>query len=283
MNDEQRKLVEENMGLVYHVLKTMNISQKHDDYDDLVQEGTIGLIKAVENFNSELDVKFATYAVPNIKGYVCKYFRDFQARKISMPRIDYYIARKFLTTKDYEVVCNDYQVTREKVDECLYAYNSIMSINYLQQPVSNDACSKDITLEEVLVVGDNDIYESLMDRCDLFNAMETLDYKQKHATYMFYIKGYNQIQIAKLLDVSQVQVSRILSKSKDLLRDILIQCDSVNDKRVKHLVTYNNKTLQIEEWSKLTGIKYHTIAKRIARGWDLDRVFHNKQWDKEVI
>ena len=282
MNDKQRKLVEDNIGLVYHTLKKMNIYQNHKDYDDLVQEGTLGLMKAAENFNSELDVKFATYAVPNISGYIYGYFRDFSERKISMSRLDYYTAKKFLKTKDYEVTCKEHNVTKEKVDECVVAYNSISGIDSLQREIS-DNIGNSATLESLLIVDGPDTYESVIDKCDLLNSIEMLDEMQKKAVYLFYIKEYNQNQTAKIMGVSQVQVSRILSKSKKLIKDTITKGHSTNDKRVKHLVTYNNKTLQIEEWSKITGIKYHTIISRINKGWDLDKVFHNREWDKEVV
>ena len=187
--------------------------QRVSNLDDLFQVGVIGLIKAIENFDTSLDVRFSTYAVPLIIGEIKRYIRDNSSMRI--PRSMRDIAYKALMANEEFMKKNQREAsTKElskllKIDEYLLveALSSTNSVTSLSQEVQNDGNGQ-IDLESQIPDRKNQM-EDMQNRIDLHSAMNRLDEKELQIILERYFLDHTQSEIAKELFVSQAQVSRL--------------------------------------------------------------------------
>ena len=207
----KEKLILSNLKLVLSLVQKYN--QRAHNLDDLFQVGVIGLIKSIENFDTSLDVRFSTYAVPLILGEIKRYIRDNSPMRI--PRSLRDLAYKaLLTNEGYVKKYNKEASTTElakilNVDEftLVEALSSTNGVSSLSQEVQNDGQSQ-IDLESQIPDPKNDMDDSHI-FIDLNEAMKHLDKKELKVINERYFQGYTQSEIAKELYVSQAQVSRI--------------------------------------------------------------------------
>lgn len=209
--EARNKMIVGNLKLILSVLKKFN--NRHDNMDDLFQVGIIGLIKAIDHFDTSLDLRFSTYAVPLIIGEVKRFLRDNSPLRI--PRSLRDIAYKILIeTEDYSKK-NQREPTIEElsrklnIDQSLIleAMHSTHSVSSLSQEVQNDGQGM-IELENQ--IGDKkDDFLELNRRLDLKEAMRHLDEKENLIIRQRYYEGQTQSEIAQELFISQAQVSRI--------------------------------------------------------------------------
>ncbi|MEE0966801.1 MAG: SigB/SigF/SigG family RNA polymerase sigma factor [Bacilli bacterium] len=212
-NDLQLKerLIMANLKLVLSLIQ--KYQSRCDNMDDLFQVGIIGLIKAIDHFDTSLDLRFSTYAVPLIIGEVKRFLRDNSPLRI--PRSLRDIAYKILIeTEDYSKK-NQREPTIEElsrklnIDQSLIleAMHSTHSVSSLSQEVQNDGQGM-IELENQ--IGDKkDDFLELNRRLDLKEAMRHLDEKENLIIRQRYYEGQTQSEIAQELFISQAQVSRI--------------------------------------------------------------------------
>ena len=211
-NEEfKEKLVLSNLRLVLSIAQKYH--QRVNNLDDLFQVGVIGLIKAIDNFNLDLDVRFSTYAVPLVIGEMKRYLRDNSPMRI--PRSLRDLAYKaLLENEEYMKKYHREATAKElskilEVDESLLveALSSTHGVSSLSQEVQNDGNGQ-IDLESQIPDKKNHI-DQVNDYIDLHDAMNYLDEKELQIINERYFQGHTQSEIAKDLFVSQAQISRI--------------------------------------------------------------------------
>lgn len=216
--DDRDKKITENIGLVHSIANRFR--NRGADYDDLFQAGCVGLIKAVDNFDESKGFAFSTYAVPVIMGEIKRIFRDGGAIKISRSLKEKSIKvqamrDKFLSKNLREPTVSElaslsgYDV--EELSEILNIINPVVSINMLTEEGS----------EEIdIPVDDSD---KMFDRLSLEQVMKTLTETERLLIEYRFYQGKTQCETAKILNVSQVQVSR---KEKAILLKMRNKLDS---------------------------------------------------------
>lgn len=211
------EIIEQNLGLVHSCCK--KFSNRGIEYDDLYSAGCIGLIKAVDNFDPTLGYKLSTYAVPVILGEIKRLFRDGSIIKVSR-------SLKELSLKALKIA-NEYKSEHEtdipmsllakKLGVDVYKASEALS---LSTPVmSLTACTEDG--EKELDIPTSSIEESLIEKMSLHDVINTLDDTEKELIKLRYYKHKTQTEVAKVLSMTQVQVSRKEKKILTLMREKL--------------------------------------------------------------
>ena len=215
-------IIEENMGLVRSI--ALRFRDRGTDYDDLVQIGTIGMIKAVRSFEISREVVFSTYAVPLIMGEIKRHLRDDGPIKVSRiyKKLSMEIGRarnKILTDEGREPsvlelakICG---VTQEEVAIALETVNPIAS---LSETFGED---DKLTLESQLASNDHEI-EKMNDKIALGQAISNLPQDWQKIITRRYYRNMTQQQVADALGLSQVKISREEKKILAALRQELI-------------------------------------------------------------
>lgn len=224
-NEEAReKLILDNVGLVWSVVK--RFMNRGYESEDLFQIGSIGLMKAVDKFDLSYDVKFSTYAVPMITGEIRRFLRDDGMIKVSRSLKE----NAYKIMKAREQFCQQHQreatleeisqltnITKEEIVTSLEASNEVQS---LHQPAYQKDGSE-IELMEKLFKEENET-EKIVDHVLLNEAMKYLEKEEKEIIWYRYFEGKTQQEIAKLFNISQVQVSRVEKKILKKLREQMI-------------------------------------------------------------
>lgn len=205
-------LIMGNLKLILSVIKKINYPSNIDP-DDLFQIGCIGLMKAIDNFNIELNVAFSTYAIPMIIGEIKRYIRDHSNLKISRQIRD--LAYKILKCKDQFVVEHKREPTCLELAKILNvdawdiyeALNSINCVVSLQDPIFND--NGDSLSYQDQISDTYDIIEKITNKATLKDGINQLESTQKKVILARYYHGMTQEEIAHELFISQAQVSRL--------------------------------------------------------------------------
>ena len=214
------KRIEDNMGLVYSVVK--RFLGRGTEYEDLVQIGSIGLIKASENFDESKGFCFSTYAVPMIIGEIKRFLRDDGAVKVSRTlkenagKIGYAkekLAKETGRSPTLSELEKETGLTKEEIAEALDAVRPVTSI-YEQNEDDTYVLDKIVTKESE--------EEKNIERIFLKELLDSLDNRSRKVILLRYFKEETQQQVADRLGVSQVQVSRIEKKVLETLRK---QCE----------------------------------------------------------
>ena len=212
-----------NLKLVLSVVKKVNFSSSVDP-DDLFQVGCIGLIKSIDNFNTDLNVAFSTYAIPMILGEIKRYIRDNSNVKISRQIKD--LAYKILKCKEeYIGKFNKEPSTLEiskllneplyKIDEALQSLNCVVS---LSDGIISDSGEEMTFIDHIS--DDYNFEERFINQNTLKNGIEKLDNTSKQIILSRYYKGLTQEEIAKELFISQAQVSRLEKSAISYLKKL---------------------------------------------------------------
>lgn len=213
-------LVMGNLRLVLSVVTKFNI--KNDSADDLFQVGCIGLIKAIDNFNLDLDVRFSTYAVPMIIGEIRRFQRDNTAVRVSRGMRD--LAYKALTVKEKLIRENQREPTLTEIAKGVDAdeRNVAEAMEAIVDPIS--------IFDSVWGEGDDTMYvidkladenegdDAWVESISLREALKKLTPKEKNIIDHRFYKGKTQMEIADEIGISQAQVSRIEKGAIEKLR-----------------------------------------------------------------
>ena len=223
----QAILVEKNIGLVWSIVK--RFQNRGYETEDLFQIGCIGLIKSINKFDDKFDVKFSTYAVPMIIGEIKRFIRDDGIIKVSRSLKE--VANKARITKEImskelgrEPSINEISI-RLKVssEELVMALEAGYAPESLYSTIGEGDSSPMLLIDKIN--GENNSNEvDLIDKIALRQVVETLNPREKQIIILRYFKEKTQFQIAKLLGISQVQVSRI---EKRILEDLRKKINSV--------------------------------------------------------
>ena len=220
-------LIDGNLRLVLSIIQ--RFGSKVRDADDLFQVGCIGLIKAVDHFNTELDVKFSTYAVPMIIGEIRRYLRDNNTIRVSRSMRD--TAYKALQARDKlmrkmsaEPTVSDIAAELAKdgdiktPEEIAEALEAIVEPVSLYEPVYSDSSSGDniYIMDQLSDLSSTD--EALLEDISLGEALKALNERERKIIDMRFFKGKTQMEIAAEIGISQAQVSRLEKGALERMR-----------------------------------------------------------------
>lgn len=208
------RVIEMNLPLVSSISK--KFLNRGYDYEDIFQIGSIGLVKAIKNFDPSFNVKFSTYAVPMIIGEIKRFIRDDGIIKVS--RTVKSLARRIhfdkeQLTKDLgrdptiEEISKYSQIAKEDI---VFAIEASTGVHYLYDTIHQDDGAPVLLIDKLSEKGVEDT--EMIDRIALKEALRSLDTKSRQIIMLRYFKDKTQVQVAKLLGISQVQVSRIEKK-----------------------------------------------------------------------
>jgi RNA polymerase sporulation-specific sigma factor len=218
-NTAKETLVVENTGLIWSVAR--RFLGRGTEADDLYQLGCLGFLKAVEGFDQQFGTQFSTYAVPKISGEIRRFLRDDGAVKISRS-----IKEKSATIKaarNQLINANGKEPTVQEIaaytglaiEDIATAEGAMSCIESMQQETGEDGFS----LENVL--SDTEPEEVIVEKIALRQGIAQLPEKEATVVKLRYFHGLTQERVAKVLSVSQVQVSRIEKKALSKLKELL--------------------------------------------------------------
>ncbi|MDE5974514.1 MAG: RNA polymerase sporulation sigma factor SigG [Eubacterium sp.] len=204
------ELIKGNLRLVLSVIQ--RFSNRGENMDDLFQVGVIGLIKAIDNFNLDLDVRFSTYAVPMCIGEIRRYLRDDNAVRVSRSMRD--TAYKAMQVKERLINENQKEPTVEEIakelgmkkSDVVLALEAIVDPVSLYEPVYNDGGDTIYVMDQV---GDSNSDTDWIDEIMIKDEINRLDDRERNIMYLRFMQGKTQMEVAKEVGISQAQVSRL--------------------------------------------------------------------------
>ena len=212
-------LITENAGLIWSIAR--RYTGRGTELDDLYQIGCVGFLKAVEGFDLNFGTQFSTYAVPKISGEIRRFLRDDGAVKVSRGLKEQASAirsaRNHLTNAlgrepSIQEIARQTGLTAEEIALAETATSATESIQ-------NEAGDTGFTLENILT--DTESEERMVEKIALTQAMERIPEREALVIKLRYFHGMTQQRVAKILEVSQVQVSRIEKKALLHLKELL--------------------------------------------------------------
>lgn len=215
----REELINGNLRLVLSVIQ--RFSSRGENLDDLFQVGCIGLIKAIDNFDIDLGLKFSTYAVPMIIGEVRRYLRDYAPIRVSRSLRDTaYNAMKIKeriineTQKEpsVEEIAKEMGVKKENV---VIALEAIVEPVSLYEPVYFDAGDTIYVMDQI---GDSNTDVNWIDEILLKKAINNLGEREKTILSLRFMNGMTQTEVAKEIGISQAQVSRLEKGALDKIK-----------------------------------------------------------------
>jgi len=207
----RNELIDGNLRLVLSIVQ--RFANRKENMDDLFQVGCIGLIKAIDNFNTDLDVKFSTYAVPMIIGEIRRYLRDNNSIRVSRSVRDLaykslqakeLLTKKLLREPTIEEIANEVGEGQEDVS---HAMEAIIEPVSLYDSVFNDGGDSIYVIDQV---SDHSVDDEIwLEDIALREAMKKLGKREKKIINMRFFNGKTQMEIADEIGISQAQVSRL--------------------------------------------------------------------------
>lgn len=204
------EMIQGNLKLVLSVIQ--RFSNRGEPLDDLFQVGCMGLIKAIDNFNTDLQVRFSTYAVPMIIGEVRRYLRDNNSVRVSRSLRDTAYkaiqAREKLSNKlnrepRVEEIAKELDMNKEDV---VIALEAIVEPVSLYEPVYNEGGDAIYVMDQI---GDRNTPDSWMDEIMIKDSIKKLSQREKNILNLRFMLGKTQTEVAKEIGISQAQVSRL--------------------------------------------------------------------------
>ena len=213
-------LIENNKGLIWNIVK--RFQGRSHDIEDLYQVGVMGFIKCIKRFDSSFEVKLSTYAVPYILGEIKRYIRDNGPIKISRSLKE--MATKVMTIKtEYyrkngreiklEEMAKILKISKEELSLVLEAVQPVDSIDEQLYEESGDG----MTLLDK-IGGQKDEASEITNRLCIEQIIKNLKDQEREVILLRYYRGKTQTEIAKILGITQVQVSRIERKTLQLMK-----------------------------------------------------------------
>lgn len=212
-----------NLRLVLSVIK--RFSGSNENADDLFQIGCIGLIKAIDNFNTELDVKFSTYAVPMIIGEIRRYLRDYNSIRVSRSLRD--IAYKAIYAKEHylkehlkeptiDEIAKEIHIEKEMI---VYALDAIQNPVSLYEPVYTEGGDTLYVMDQISDRKNKE--DNWIENLSLQNAMDRLGSRERKIVELRYFQGKTQMEVSEEIGISQAQVSRLEKNALRTMKNYL--------------------------------------------------------------
>lgn len=219
----EETLIKRNVGLISSIAK--RFLNRGYEFEDLFQIGSIGLIKAIKNFDPKFSVKFSTYAVPMIMGEIKRFIRDDGIIKVSRSMKDTAKKARILREKLSKELGRDptiLEISNElgiSSEDLAVAMDSMISPEYLYDIIHQDDGSPVLLIDKL--GEEKDIDSEITDRIALKEVLDKLDPKARQIIILRYFKDKTQTEIARMMGISQVQVSRIEKKVLAKMREIM--------------------------------------------------------------
>ena len=207
----RERLISGNLRLVLSVIQ--KFAGRGENADDLFQVGCIGLIKAIDNFNTDLNVRFSTYGVPMIVGEIRRYLRDNSAVRVSRSMRD--TAYKVLQAREQYVAEHQREPSIEEIskkigirrEDVVMALDAISDPVSLFEPVYSDGGDALCVMDQVRDAKNTD--ESWLERIALREAIAALGERERKILDMRFFQGKTQMEVSAEVGISQAQVSRL--------------------------------------------------------------------------
>ena len=223
-DEEARELyIKGNLRLVLSVIK--RFSGSSENMDDLFQIGCIGLIKAIDNFDTTLNVKFSTYAVPMIIGEIRRYLRDNNSIRVSRSLRD--IAYRAIYAKETYMknnlkeptiaeIANEIGIEKETI---VYAMDAIQNPVSLFEPVYTEGGDTLYVMDQISDKKNRE--ENWVETLSLREAINRLNQRERHIIDLRFYEGKTQMEVAQEIGISQAQVSRLEKNALKTMRNYL--------------------------------------------------------------
>ncbi|HEX2985822.1 MAG TPA: RNA polymerase sporulation sigma factor SigG [Caproiciproducens sp.] len=212
-------LIKGNLRLVLSVIQ--RFTNRGENLDDLFQVGCIGLIKAIDHFDTEQGVRFSTYGVPMIIGEIRRYLRDNNSIRVSRSLRD--TAYKAMQVKEKMTSQNNREPSIDEIakeldlprEDVVLALESIVEPVSLYEPVFSDGGDTIYVMDQV---GDNNDDTNWLDEIALKEAIKDLNNREKRILSMRFFQGKTQMEVASEIGISQAQVSRLEKAALDKIK-----------------------------------------------------------------
>ena len=222
--EAREEYIQGNLRLVLSVIK--RFSSSNENVDDLFQIGCIGLIKAIDNFDSSLNVKFSTYAVPMIIGEIRRFLRDNNAIRVSRSLKDTaykaIYARESLTKRNLKEptiaeVAEEIGISKEDI---VYALDAIQNPMSLYDPVYTEGGDTLYVMDQISDKKNKE--ENWVEHISLSDAMKRLNDREHEIITLRFFEGKTQMEVAESIGISQAQVSRLEKNALKVMKNYLI-------------------------------------------------------------
>ena len=224
-NEEAREeYIKGNLRLVLSVIK--RFANSNENADDLFQIGCVGLMKAVDNFDPDREVKFSTYAVPMIIGEIRRYLRDNNSIRVSRSLRD--TAYKAIYAKEGYLKRNMKEPTVQEIaeeigiakEDIVFALDAIQAPVSLYEPVYSDGGDTLYVMDQVSDKKNRE--ENWIEELSLEAAMERLNERERYIIRLRFFEGKTQMEVAEQIEISQAQVSRLEKNALKVMRLYLL-------------------------------------------------------------
>ncbi len=213
------KFIVANLRLVLSVVQ--RFGGHSDKADDMFQVGCVGLLKALDNFDETLNVRFSTYAVPMIVGEIRRFLRDNNSVRVSRSIRD--VAYKALQAKEQYINQNNAEPTLEQISQILsiplkdviFSLDAISETVSLNEPIYNDGNEQMRIMDQIS--DDKNCDEQILEKLSIGDAIKNLSDREKEILLMRYYVGKTQMEVSQEVGISQAQVSRL---EKNALKSI---------------------------------------------------------------
>ena len=222
--EAREEFIKGNLRLVLSVIK--RFSSSNENVDDLFQIGCIGLIKAIDNFDTTLQVKFSTYAVPMILGEIKRFLRDNSTIRVSRSVKD--MAYKAIYTKESMMKKSMREPTIAEVaqevgvskEEIVYALDAIQNPMSLYDPVYSDGEDTLFVMDQISDKKNKE--ENWVEHLSLSEALKQLNGREHEIIVLRFFEGKTQMEVAKMIGISQAQVSRLEKNALNVMKYFLL-------------------------------------------------------------
>lgn len=221
--EAREKYIEGNLRLVLSVIK--RFSSSSENVDDLFQIGCIGLIKAIDNFDSSLNVKFSTYAVPMIMGEIRRFLRDNNTIRVSRSLKDTAykaiyakekLTRQNLKEPTLNEIADEIGISKEDI---VYAMDAIQNPMSLHEPIYTDGGDTLYVMDQIYDKKNKE--ELWVEHLSLSDAMKRLSEREHEIISLRFFEGKTQMEVADMIGISQAQVSRLEKNALRVMRTYL--------------------------------------------------------------
>ena len=219
----REQMVEGNLRLVLSVVQ--RFAQRGENLDDLFQVGCIGLIKAIDNFDTSQNVRFSTYGVPMIIGEIRRFLRDNNSIRVSRSLRDTaykaIYAREMLLKKNQKEpsiteVASEVGISREDI---VYALDAIQNPMSLYEPIFTDGGDTLYVMDQIRDKKNRE--ENWVEHLSLSDALKKLNAREHEIISLRFFEGKTQMEVAELIGISQAQVSRLEKNALRIMRAYL--------------------------------------------------------------
>ena len=223
-HEARNRYIEGNLRLVLSIIK--RFSSSNENVDDLFQIGCIGLIKAIDHFDSSLMVQFSTYAVPMIMGEIKRYLRD-NGSSIRVSRSLKDTAYKVIYTREQMTKRNLKEPTIEEIateigispEDIVYAMDAMQSPMSLYEPIYTDGGDTLYVMDQISDKKSSE--ENWIEQLSIGDAIERLSPREKEIITLRFFEGKTQTEVANYIGISQAQVSRLEKNALKIMRSYL--------------------------------------------------------------